>query len=126
MTEAANLDAMFLVLEVVLVGDEWQDALEAVGGELCHAPATGTDQVTMMAGREQRLEALESLAEIVGADEAALDQQVERAVQGGSGDAMAAVTKPALDSFDREVLTAGEDDAGDLVALTGDGKMALA
>ena len=47
MTEAANLHAMGLVLEVVLVGDERQDPLEAIGGELGHAPAARADQVTM-------------------------------------------------------------------------------
>ena len=50
-------------------------------------PAALADEVLVVRLARHRLVALEALAEIVGADQPALHQHVERAVDGGGADA---------------------------------------
>ena len=70
--------------------------------------------------RRHRLVALEALAEVVRPDQAALDQHIERAVDGGGADPLAPLLEHAPDAVDRKVIVGEEDDLGDEIALAGD------
>ena len=124
--DAVDLDPVALVLEAVLVGDDRQHPLEPLVLELDHAAAALADQVLVVGLRRHRLVALEPLAEVVRAHQAALDQHLERAVDGGGADVLAALLERAADAFDRGMVVGEEDDLGDEVALAGDGLAVLA
>ncbi len=80
----------------------------------------------MLPGREQRLEALEAFPEVVRSHEPALEEHVERPVDGGRANAQALLTKATLDADDRKMLPTGKDCPGNHVALTGDREVSLA
>ena len=124
--EAIDLDAMALVLEVELVGDDGKHALEAIVLEFLHRSAPHADQVLMLLGRRHRLVAAEALAEVVGADEPALDQGVQGAIDRGGADRRAQLLEPALDGLDREMLIGLEEDPRDQRALRRDRKAVIA
>src|ERR1017187_9187180 len=100
---------MGLVLESLLVGDHRKQPFEPLGRELGHVAAPRADEVPMLSGREQRLEALEAFPEVVRSHEPALEEHVERPVDGGRANAQALLAKATLDADDRKMLPTGKD-----------------
>ena len=94
-------------------------ALEAIVRELHHAAARRADAVLVRVARRHRLVALEALAEVVLLDEPALDQEVERAIDGRRPDWTAAFGHPALDIVRRQMLGGEQDDLRHRQALLG-------
>src|SRR2546430_5618071 len=69
-----------------LVREQGNDPLQAIVGELRHAPARRADAMLVGLARRQRLVALESLAEIVLLGEPGADQEIQRPVDRGRPD----------------------------------------
>jgi hypothetical protein len=73
-----------------------------------------------------RLIALEPLAEIVRADQTALQQKIEGAIHGCRSHPLTLLPELAADRFHREVVFREKDDLGHQVALAGDWLVVLA
>jgi hypothetical protein len=69
--ESVDLDMMALVLELMLVGNDGQHALETLVLELDHRTAAKADEMLVMGLLRHRLIPLEALAEIVRPDQSA-------------------------------------------------------
>src|SRR5690606_6594308 len=89
--EPVDLEAVPRRSEAVLGAHPVLDAVHLVALELRHLGALEADQVLVHGvARESVLVALEALAEVVLLDEPAPDEQIERAVDGGLPDPLAA------------------------------------
>jgi len=113
------------MLKAMLIGEHWQHSLQSFVGKLDHPPAAFTNEVFMIGLRDCRLVAFEPLAEFVGADQPAFQQQVEGAIDGGHADSLPPTLQLAPNAFDREVVLGQEDDLSDEIALAGERLMML-
>jgi hypothetical protein len=114
------------VLKPMLVRQNREHALQTLVREFHDLPAPLADQVLVIGLRAHRLVALESFAEFVGPDQAALDQEIQRAVHRGQADPLAAVLQLAPDLFHREMIVGKKDYLRDEIALAGNRLMMLA
>lgn len=112
--------------ETVLVGDEADDPVEAVVGELGHRSAPGTDEMSVLGVPGRGFEPPDPLAEVMGARQPRLDQDIEGAVDRRGADPVPPVAEAALQRLGRQVAFSAEEGVGDEVALPGDGESVVA
>lgn len=118
--------ALSLDVESVLIGDALGEELDAVVAEYLEAAARDTAQMIVLGLVAGGLEAQESLAEVALDDEPALDQDVERAIDGGGSHPGASRAESVRDLLGGEVVVGREQEFRDRQALRSDGKISLA
>jgi hypothetical protein len=92
------------VLESVLVGQNRQHPLQPFVGKFHHSAAALADEMFVITLRDRRLVALESLAKLVSAHEAAFDQEVEGAIDSGHAHPLPLAFQLPPDAVNREVI----------------------
>jgi hypothetical protein len=111
---------MTLVLKGVLVGDNRQHALQSLILELDHSAAPLANQVLVMRLGRHRLEALESLTEVMRPNQPALQEDVQSSIDRSGTHPLAFLAEPATNAIDREMIFGQQDSFGYQVALSGD------
>lgn len=111
---------MTAVLKAVLVGQNGQHPLQPFVGKLDDPAAALADEMLMITLRDRRLVALESLTELMGPDQAAFHEEVERTVDGGHSHPLTVAFQLAANPLDGEVILGKEHDLGNEIPLAGE------
>jgi hypothetical protein len=114
------------MLKAVLIRQHREHALESLVGEFDHSAAAFADQMLVVCLGQHRLISLEALAEFVGAHQAALHQELERAIHRGSADRFPPLLQLAKNAFNREVVLREQHDLRYQIPLSGDRLTVLA
>ena len=126
MAHSIDLDAVPPMLKAMLVGKDREHSLEPLVREFDHSAAPLADQVLMRGLGRNRLVALEPLAEFMGPDQPALDQEVEGTVHRRQADVLTALLELASNGINGEVVFGEEHHLGHQIALAGDRLTVLA
>ena len=117
LAEAVDLDPVLAMEKRLLVGDHFQHAFQPVVGEFDHPATALADEVLMGGLVGGGFVALESVPEIVGPDQSAFHQQIERAIDRGRPDRNPPASELLLNPDNRGVIGNSGDRVGDLQPL---------
>jgi hypothetical protein len=92
------------VLKPMLVSQNGEHALQALVGKLDDPPAPLADEMLVTGLGIYRLVSFESLAELVRSHQPALDQKLERAIDGGQSHGLSLAPELAANAVHREVV----------------------
>lgn len=118
--DAVDLHSVAIVLKRVLVGNHREHALQAFILELDHSAAALADEMLVMSLSRHGLVPLEALAEVMGAHQSALQQDIQSPVDCGGANPLALFSEPATNTLDREVIVGQQDGLCYEVSLSGD------
>jgi hypothetical protein len=108
------------MLKTMLIGQNRQHSLQPLIGELHYPAAPLTDQMFVVRLRRHGLVALESLTEVMGPNQAALNQKIQGTVDSGGAHPLSPLLQLSADCFDRQMFVCEEDDLSHEIALAGD------
>jgi hypothetical protein len=117
---------MATMLKTVLIGQDWEHPLEPLIGELDDSAALLANQMLVIGLGRHRLVPFKAFPELLGSDQSALHQEVQRAIHGGHSDLLAALLQLPSNRLDRQVVLGEENYLGHQLALAGNWLTVLA
>ena len=125
MANAEDLDPVALMLKAVLVGDDGEHPFELLVGEFEDLAATYAQQMPVPGLSSGRLKALEAFTKIMRLDQPALQQHVERPIDGRNANPLSPFFEAALNPLDGKMILGAEDGFRHEVPLPGDRLMMI-
>jgi hypothetical protein len=107
------------VLETVFIGQHREHALQSFVSEFDHLPTPLADQMLVIGIGGNRFVSFESFTELMGADQSALHQEIQRPVYGGQADLLPPLLELAPDPFHGGVVVGEKYDLSYQVSLAG-------